>query len=507
MYLLDSMKSRFSLVQTLVPATWRTLVVPMVAGLMCVNLMAASAQARSVDDGPGATQSVPGEAEVRQYTLDNGMTLIVKPDHRAPTVVHMVWVRVGAIDEVDGTSGVAHVLEHMLFKGTKKMGPGEYSKRMAALGARDNAFTSRDTTAYHAQLPVEHLETVMRMEADRFAHNQWADDEFKRELEVVKEERRQRTEESPQAQMIEQFYATAFMASPYRRPIVGWMSDLEAMKPDDAREFYRRWYVPANAAVVVVGDVQPEDVLALAQKTYGQIPARAVPERKPRTEPAQEGPRRIELRAATEQPWVLLSWKVPRLDRLTDLDAAQRDALSLTMLAAVMDGYPSARLIRSLVQGEGKDKRLADSVSASNGLTGRGPQLFTMSIIPAAGVDPSEAAQALKDEVARVARDGIDVKELQRVKTQWAASEIYKRDSVMGQAQELGSNWVLGMELDASEKLLALLKTITPEDVQSVARRYFTEETLTTGVLLPDAEKLAAKASAPAPANRLTIRH
>ncbi|GAA6141705.1 pitrilysin family protein [Hydrogenophaga sp. 5NK40-0174] len=497
------MKTRFSLVQTLIPAPWR-LLAPVVLGCVCVALNVPSAHARSSE---GDAAAVAAESDVRQYTLDNGMTLIVKPDHRAPTVVHMVWVRVGAMDEVDGTSGVAHVLEHMLFKGTKTMGPGDYSKRMAALGAQENAFTSRDTTAYHAQLPVEHLETVMAMEADRFANNQWADEEFKRELEVVKEERRQRTEESPQAQMIEQFYAAAFMASPYRRPIVGWMSDLDAMTPDDARQFYQRWYVPANAAVVIVGDVQPDAVLALAKKTYGQIPARAVPVRKPREEPTQEGPRRIELRAATEQPWVLLSWKVPRLERLNNLDAAQRDTLALTMLAAVMDGYPSARLIRSLVQGEGKDKRLADSVSASNGLTGRGPQLFTMSIIPAAGVDPGEAAQALKDELARVARDGIDAKELQRVKTQWAASEVYKRDSVMGQAHELGSNWLLGMELDASERLLALLKTITPEEVQSVAQRYFSDETLTTGVLLPDADKLAAKAKAPKPASRPAIRH
>ncbi|HEX5697909.1 MAG TPA: pitrilysin family protein, partial [Rhodoferax sp.] len=183
------------------------------------------------------------------------MTLIVKPDRRAPTAVHMLWLRVGSMDEVDGASGVAHVLEHMLFKGTPTVPAGEFSRRVAALGGRDNAFTSLDYTGYYQQIPSTRLEDVMQLEADRFAHNQWPDDEFKKELEVVKEERRMRTEDNPRALMYEALNATVFVASPYRRPIVGWMSDLEALKPDDARAFYQRWYVPANAAVVVAGDV------------------------------------------------------------------------------------------------------------------------------------------------------------------------------------------------------------------------------------------------------------
>ena len=209
-----------------------------------------------------ATAAATAAARPVQYTLSNGMTLIVQPDRRAPTVAHMVWVRVGSIDEVDGTSGVAHVLEHMMFKGTPDLKPGEFSRRVAALGGRDNAFTSRDATAYHQQVPADRLEDVMRLEADRFARNQWDDAEFAREIQVVKEERRQRTEESPQARMFEAFNATLFQTSPYRRPIIGWMSDIEAMTPDDARAFYRQWYVPANAAVVVAGDVDVDRVRA-----------------------------------------------------------------------------------------------------------------------------------------------------------------------------------------------------------------------------------------------------
>ena len=202
----------------------------------------------------GVVHAQPAQP-VAQFTLANGLTVIVKPDRRAPTAVHMLWLRVGSMDEVDGTSGVAHVLEHMLFKGTAELKAGEFSRRVAALGGRENAFTGKDYTGYYQQIPAARLEDVMRLEADRFANNQWADSEFIKEIEVVKEERRLRTEDSPRAMMSEALTAAVFVASPYRRPVVGWMSDLDAMTAADVREFYQRWYVPANAAVVVAGDV------------------------------------------------------------------------------------------------------------------------------------------------------------------------------------------------------------------------------------------------------------
>ena len=427
--------------------------------------------------------------KIEQFKLPNGMTVIVKPDRRAPTAVHMVWLRVGSMDEVDGTSGVAHLLEHMMFKGTATLKPGDFSRTVAALGGRENAFTGRDFTGYYQQIPSNRLEDVMKIEADRFATNQWSDDEFKRELEVVKEERRLRTEDSPRALMYELLNATVFVASPYRRPIVGWMSDLDAMTPTDAREFFKTWYIPANATVVIAGDVDVAEARALAEKYYGPIPARTVPPRKPRVEPAQTGLRRIDFKAPAEQSYVALAFKVPALGSLDGPSGAANtlaqddsDALALTVLAAVLDGYSGARLDRALTQG---DNRVADSASAYNGLWGRGPQLFMLDGVPAAGKTPEQVEVALREQLARVARDGVSEAELSRVKTQWVASEVYKLDSVFNQARELGTYWVQGQPLDAGERLIARLRAVTPEQVKAVAAKYFGDDQLTVAILRP----------------------
>lgn len=433
---------------------------------------------------PAAAQiSVPAPTRVKpvEYKLANGLTLIVQPDRRAPTAVHMLYVRAGSMDEVDGTTGVAHVLEHMMFKGTPTTKPGEFSRLVAALGGRENAFTTRDTTGYFQQIPAGKLEEVIRLEADRFARNQWADDEFKREVEVVKEERRSRTEDSPRAMLFEQLTATIYQASPYRRPVVGWMSDLDALTAQDVRDFHRRWYVPANSAVVIAGDVDPQEVRRLVEKHYGSIPARPVPARKPREEPEQNGMRRLELKAPADQSFVTLAFKVPQL-RSFERTPENDDALALTVLGAVLDGYEGARLGRALTQGP---DRVADSVDAGNGLWGRGPQLFTLTGIPAPGKTPEQVETALRAQVARVAREGVTDAELKRVLTRWIAGEIYKLDSVMNQARELGTAWVLGLPLDADQRLMARLGEVTADQVKSVAARYFGDERLSVGILRP----------------------
>ena len=428
-----------------------------------------------------AQTSVASSAKAQQFTLTNGMTLIVKPDRRAPTAVHMLWVRVGAMDEVDGSSGVAHVLEHMLFKGTPTVKAGEFSRRVAALGGRENAFTSRDYTGYYQQIPANRLSDVMQLESDRFAHNQWPDEEFKKELEVVKEERRMRTEDNPLALMNEALYATIYVASPYRRPIVGWMSDLESMTPSDARAFYQRWYVPANAAVVVAGDVDVAEVRALAEKYYGSLPTRAVAERKPRQEPVQNGIKRLAFKAPAEQANVTLAFKVPALQWREDAPD-DPDALALTVLAAVLDGYSGARLERALTQGP---DRVADSAGAYNGLWGRGPQLFMLMGVPVQGKTAEQVEQALRAQVQRIAQEGVTGAELARVKTQWVASEVYKLDSLFNQARELGTQWAQGLPVDAGALLIERLRAVTAEQVKQVALKYFGDDQLTVATLLP----------------------
>lgn len=282
------------------------------------------------------------------------------------------------------------------------------------------------------------------------------------------------------------------------------MSDLDSMTPEDARAFYARWYVPANAVVVVAGDVEPAQVLALAQKTYGAIPARAVPPRKPREEPEQKGMRRIEFKAPADQAYVALAFRVPSLRRVSELTAADRDALALMALSAVLSGYDGARLQRALTQGA---DRVADNAGSNASVVGRGPSLFLLSGVPAAGKSAQDVEAALRAEVARVAREGIGAAELSRVTTQWAAGTIYARDSLQSQASDLGHNWVQGLPLDADERLLQLLRGVTPAEVQSVAARYFGDDQLTVATLVP--QPMAARpprqpaADAAAPAGRL----
>lgn len=435
-------------------------------------------------DAQAAASAQPGSRSVQpvQFQLANGFTVIVQPDHRAPTAVQMVWVRAGSMDEVSGTSGVAHMLEHMMFKGTPTVPPGEFSRRVAALGGQENAFTSLDYTGYYQQVPVEHLPQAMALESDRFAHNQWPDEQFPPERAVVQEERRMRTDERPRARLYEALMAQAYLASPYRRPVIGWMSDIEAYRADDVRDFHRRWYVPANAALVVAGAVDPAQVRVWAEQTYGRIEARPVPERKPQAEPGQRGIRRFELKAVAEQPYLMMAYKVPQMTAIDGTDEATRDALALTVLSAVLDGYDGARLARALTQGAA---RVADSVSASNGLSGRGPQLFMVTGVPAQGRSVQDVEAGWRAQIARVARDGVSEAELRRVKTQWKASQIYKRDSVMAQAQELGGNWIEGLPLDAGDRLITRLEAVSAGDVQAVAAKYFGDDQLTVGVLVP----------------------
>ena len=422
---------------------------------------------------------VPRLAWANPYetTLANGLRLVVKEDHRAPTVVQMVWYRTGAIDETDGSSGLAHMLEHMMFKGTEKFGPGEFSRRVAAAGGRDNAFTSQDYTAYFQQIPKRALPEMMLLEADRMAHLKLDAKEFAPELKVVMEERRMRTEDNPQALVYERMNSVAFQEHPYRRPVIGWMDDLEHMTWQDAQDWYRRWYTPGNATLVVVGDVDHQEVFRLARKYYGTLKARAVPPRRIQKEPKQLGIKRLVVKAPARLPYLLMAWKMPKLQDV----ARDRDPYALQMLAAVLDGHDAARLARHLVRGQ----KIAQSAGAGYDPVLRGEAQFILDGQPAEGHSVVELEAALRQELRLIQEQGISDEELVRVRTQLVAGKIYKRDSMMGQAMEIGGLEVLGMSWRDDERMRVQLQSVTAAEVQDVARRYFGEDALTVATLDP----------------------
>ena len=434
-------------------------------------------------------------ANAQEFRLANGLRIIVQEDKRAPTVAHMIWYRIGSMDEHNGTTGVAHVLEHMMFKGTKKLKPGDFSAKVAALGGRDNAFTSKDYTAYFQQIEKSRLEAVMSLEADRMQNLNMDKEEFAKEIKVVMEERRLRTDDQPLAKVYEALNATAYVAHPYHNPIVGWMDDLQNMTAADALAWYERWYAPNNATMVVTGDVDAQQVRKLAEKYFGNIPVKTLPKTKPQNEPTQHGERRVVIKAPAENPYVVLAYKVPTL---RDIDKDD-DVHALDVLAAVLDGYDNARLAATLVRTD----RVANSAGASYESISRGPSLFTLDGVPAQGTSIEQLERRLRGEITRIAKEGVSAAELKRVKTQLIASQIYKRDSVFGQAMEIGTMEMAGISSKQIDRIIEKLAAVTPAQVQAVAQKYFSDDQLTVASLLP----LPIEAEDKKPASVPGLRH
>ncbi|WP_443113583.1 M16 family metallopeptidase [Herbaspirillum seropedicae] len=454
-----------------------------------IRALLASALLGLFASSPMLAQAEPA----RQFVLGNGMKVIVKEDRRAPTAVQMVWYKVGGIDEVNGLTGVSHALEHMMFKGTRNHKVGEFSRLVAELGGQENAFTANDFTAYFQQIEKSHLEKVVALEADRMANLQFDAAEFAKEIRVIMEERRWRTDDQPMGLLNEALNAAAWTAHPYHHPVVGWMDDLQHMSVQDIAAWYRQWYAPNNATLVVAGDVDAQRVLALARKYFGKIPARRLPAGKPQNEPQQLGMRRVTVKAPAENPYVVMAWKTPALRQVEQ----DQDVYALDVLSAVLDGYDNARLSASLVRTGGK----ATAVGASYSGVARGPVLFTLEGSPAEGVTTAQLEGLLRGEVERIAREGVSEQELQRVKTQLIASQVYKRDSVFGQAMEIGMMETAGLGQQNIDRIIERLKSVTAAQVQAVAQQYFQDDTLTVATLAP--LPLAGKKPAPPPAGLL----
>ena len=419
-------------------------------------------------------------ANPHEYMLTNGLKIVVKEDHRSPVVISQIWYKAGSIDELNGTTGVAHVLEHMMFKGTKNISSGEFSKKIAAVGGRDNAFTSRDYTGYFQQLHKSKLALAMKLEADRMRNLILTEEEFAKEIKVVMEERRLRTDDQPHALVYEKMMSVAYQSHPYRRPIIGWMNDLENMRVGDAQEWYDRWYAPNNAVLVLVGDVDPKEVYSLAQKYYGEIKSRPIASlalRKPQTEVTQMGIKRLQIKAPAQMPYLIMGYHAPVLHDAN----ADWEPYALQMLVGVLDGNGSARLNKELV----RNQQIASSINADYDSTGRGPGMFFLSGTPSEGRSAAELESALRIEIERLIDAGVTEKELRRVRAQVVSGHVFQLDSMFYQAMQIGQLESVGLSYRDLDTIIKKLQAVTAKQVREVAIKYLIDDSLTVAVLDP----------------------
>jgi len=426
-------------------------------------------------------------AQVNEYVLENGLKLLVKEDHRAPVVVTQVWYKVGASYETDGITGVSHVLEHMMFKGTEKHGEGEFSRIISENGGRENAFTGDDYTAYFQTLEKSRLAISFELEADRMRNITLPPEAFNKEVEVVKEERRLRTEDNPNAYLREVAQATAFQTSPYRQPIIGWMADLDAMKVEDLREWYQKYYAPNNATVVVVGDVEPDAVHQLAIKYFGKLKAENVTSPPHRPEVLQQGKKTVIVKRPAEISRLMLAFKVPGLkSSLAEGSPTQRwEPYALEVLSGILSGGSSARFASQLVRGQ----QVASGVGASYQMSGRLDGLFTLTGTPAQDRTIQELEQAIYAQLETIKTTLADDRELDRVKAQVVSSNVYEKDSVFYQAMVLGIYETVGLGWKLADEYVEKINEITAEQVRAVVAKYLHEDVSTLAILEPVATK------------------
>ena len=419
------------------------------------------------------------EAPIQEFKLNNGLKLVVQEDHRSPVVVSQVWYRAGSVDEVNGKTGVAHLLEHMMFKGTKKVPAGQFSRLVALAGGKENAFTGNDYTCYFQQLEKSHLALSFKLEADRMANLNITEEEFSKEIKVVMEERRWRTEDKPQSRVNEQFMATAYRTHPYARPVVGFMNDLENMTAADAREWYHNWYAPNNATLVVVGDVKTQEVLKLAKQYFGTLKPHKLPERKPQTEPPQIGERRVVVKAPGKLPYLQIGFHAPTLQ---DKVAPDWEVYALDVLSSVLSGNDSARLNQKLV----RETSLAVDVGAGYDSSNRGREsLFELVGTPAEGKTVNELEAALLAQLEQIKTGGVTQQELDRVKVAVIASDVYQRDSMFYQGMQIGQLETMGYSWRLLKEYPEKIKAVTSEQIQAVAKKYLVKDNMTVATLDP----------------------
>jgi len=422
-------------------------------------------------------------SSVHEHVLSNGLKVLLVENPKAPVVTIQIWYKVGSRNEVMGRAGLSHMLEHMMFKGTERNPKGTFSRTIRKNGGNDNAFTSQDFTAYFENLASDRVELALALEADRMQGLQLEDKEFQLEREVVKEERRLRTEDDPQASLVEMLFSQAFLTHPYHWPVIGWFSDLNAMTLEDLKNHYDAHYSPNNATLVVVGDIKPDALLASIKRLFEPIPKGPTPPLQRVVEPEQRGERRFMLKRAAELPFVMVGYRVPNY--------SSEDSYALTILEAVLSNGKSSRLYRSLMY----DLKIALAVGAEYNILQAEPELFYCFGVVRPGAKIEEVEQAIYHEFERIQQAPPTDQELQRAKNQVEAEYIFAQDSNFRQAMVLGQAETVGAGWRQIDKFLERIRSVTTQDVQRVAKQYLTPDNRTVGVLIPTAPAPEAAAA------------
>lgn len=443
--------------------------------LLLVTLLSACSHTPNYSSFTRPTPIV--EYGVNEFVLDNGLKLLVKEDHRSPVVVAQIWYRVGSADEYAGVTGISHMLEHMMFKGTDKYPRQAFTEIIKKHGGRDNAFTSRDYTAYYQLFEKSHLEISFDLESDRMINLKLAQQDFEKEREVVREERRLRVDDNPESRIYEQLYASAFNYSPYRQPVIGWDNDLVGLELADLSNWYRLWYAPNNATIVVVGDVLADNVYQLVQEYFGNLKPTKLPNRKTRLETPQQGERRVEMAISAVQPTIVMGYRTSRSDQ--SQPAWHRYALSV--LSNVLAGTKSARFSKNLIRGAA----IAQSANAGYSAYSRYEDLFVIVATPNTGVDINQIEQAVENELAQLKKTPVSEEELSTIKAQLIASEIYQQDSIQHQASTLGRLETTGIGWREQFRFRNYIAAVTAEQVMQVANEYLINKNRTVVVLNP----------------------
>lgn len=411
--------------------------------------------------------------DTNEYILDNGLKVVVKEDHKAPVVVSMMWYKVGSVDEPLGITGISHALEHMMFKGTPTHPGQTFASIVASLGGQENAFTNYDYTAYFEKISKEHLKTCLELERDRMQNLLLTEEDFAQEIKVVQEERRMRTDDNPKSLTFERFMASANLATGYHHPVIGWMEDLKQMQVDDLRQWYQKYYTPANATLVIVGDVNSQEVFDLAGKIFNDLKPTSIIKNKKQKEPPNLGKKTIHVQRQSNIPIIIMGYGVPSI---TENPA---DAYALEIIAGILDAGDSARLQEELV----RKKKIAASISAQYNLYSRYATQFILFGIPQQNYSLDELKENVLPELNKLKTDKISESELQKVKNQIIAQKVFEQDSIFSQAMEIGLLETIGVGWQAKDEYIKNISNITPDDINRVANKYFNELNVTEAYL------------------------